>query len=86
LEGLGLPVELVPRWRSLEYVSTEFSTRIPLLCVLIAEVNQVKDGLLYQCQITEDNCAGCTENYEAYSESKGRLVSKKNIFVRHIFY
>ena len=24
--------------------------------------------------------------YEAYSESKGRLVSKKNIFVRHIFY
>ena len=25
-------------------------------------------------------------NYEAYSESKGRLVSKKNIFVRHIFY
>ena len=63
MEGLGLPVELVPRWRSLEYVSTEFSTRIPLLCVLIAEVNQVKDGLLYQCQITEDNCAGCTENY-----------------------
>ena len=26
------------------------------------------------------------ESYEAYSESKGRLVSKKNIFVRHIFY
>jgi len=36
--------------------------RIPLLYVLIAEVNQVKDGLLYQCQITEDNYAGCTKN------------------------
>jgi hypothetical protein len=31
--------------------------------MLIAEVNQVKDGLLYQCQITEDNYAGCTKNY-----------------------
>jgi len=49
--------------RSLEYVSTEFSTRIPLLYVLIAEVNQVKGGLLYQCQITEDNYPGFTENY-----------------------
>ena len=29
---------------------------------------------------------GVVMMYEAYSESKGRLVSKKNIFVRHIFY
>jgi hypothetical protein len=37
--------------------------RIPLLYVLIAEVYQVKGGLLFQCQITEENYAGCTENY-----------------------
>jgi hypothetical protein len=29
----------------------------------ITEYNQSKDGLLYQWQITEDNFAGCTENY-----------------------
>jgi hypothetical protein len=40
-----------------------FQRVYPLLYVLIAEVNQVKGGLLYQCQITEDNYAGCTENY-----------------------
>ena len=37
-------------------------------------------------RMPEERITKLIVKYEAYSESKGRLVSKKNIFVRHIFY